>query len=53
VSNTNVPSQIELSAGGKSRGIGILANEETNLIGWKPMPLILAHADSPKAKGHR
>jgi hypothetical protein len=30
--------------GGKKRGIGILANEQTNLIGWKPMPLLLAHA---------
>jgi hypothetical protein len=33
-----------LSAGGKNRGIGILANEQTNLIGWKPMPLLLALA---------
>ena len=31
---------VERGAGGrKTRGIGILANEETDLIGWKPMPL--------------
>jgi hypothetical protein len=30
--------------GRKNRGIGILAHEQTNLIGWKPMPLLLAHA---------
>ncbi len=31
---------VERGAGGrKTRGFGILANEETNLIGWKPMPL--------------
>jgi hypothetical protein len=34
-----------LSAPKKTRGIGILANEETDIIGWKPMPLFLAHVD--------
>jgi len=36
--------------GRKNRGIGILAHEETNLIGWKPLPLLLAHAYGSKSK---
>ena len=34
-----------LSAPRKTRGIGILANEETDIIGWKPTPLSLAQAN--------
>jgi hypothetical protein len=40
-----------LWAARETRGIGILANEETNLIGWKPMPLFLLLWSSPKARG--
>jgi len=39
------------SVGRKTRGIGILANEETNLIGWKPMPLFPAPVEQAKSKG--
>ena len=36
----------------KTRGIGILANEETDLIGWKPMPLFPAPpVEKSKSKG--
>jgi hypothetical protein len=36
------------SAGSKPRGIGILADEDTNPIGWKPMPLLPAHQEKSK-----
>ena len=35
----------------KTRGIGILANEETDLICWKPMPLFPAPVEQSKTKG--
>ena len=41
---------VERGAGGrKTRGIGILANEETDLIGWKPMPLFPTLCLSPSS----
>jgi hypothetical protein len=35
----------------KTRGIGILANEETDLIGWQPMPVFPAPVEQFKSKG--
>jgi hypothetical protein len=40
-----------LWAARKNRGIGILANEQTDLIGWKPMPLFPAPVEQSKSKG--
>jgi hypothetical protein len=34
---------------GPRRGIGILANEDANPVGWKPMPLI-PRANQTKSK---
>jgi hypothetical protein len=36
------------NAGSKTRGIGIVADEDTNPIGWKPMPLLPAHQGESK-----
>ena len=40
-----------LGAARKSRGMGILADEEDDLIGWKPTPLFPAPVEQAKSKG--
>ncbi len=54
---TNVPSRIDLWRARFScphwlpRGIGILANDEPKLIGWKPMPLFCPRRSVQKQRG--